>query len=102
MGLNVLVSVVFSLWVGNGQLFVIILYVSYLVGVSWNEVLICTAINVVIEVHLYMFRCRYSQALKPIFDKAAESLHNEHPVSNITFICCYSDVWIIAGWSGTG
>ena len=30
---------------------------------------------------LHVFRCRYSQALKPIFDKTAESLHNEHPVS---------------------
>ena len=49
------------------------------------------------NVLIYNFRCRYSQALKPVFDKTAESLHNEHPVSTITIICCYSDVWIIVG-----
>lgn len=38
-----------------------------------------------------MFRCRYSQALKPIFDKTAESLHNDHPVSILRVTCCYSN-----------
>ena len=42
--------------------------------------------------NLMMFRCRYSQALKPIFDKTAESLHNDHPVSN-SVTCCYSDMY---------
>ena len=39
-----------------------------------------------------MCRCRYSQALKPIFDKTAESLRNEFPVSTMMIACYYSDM----------
>lgn len=45
--------------------------------------------------YVNMFRCRYSQALKPIFDKTAESLHNDHPVSILRVTCCYSNTYVI-------
>lgn len=59
---------------------------SYLVGSE----LLTLWITIVIIMN-DIFRCRYSQALKPIFDKTAESLHNEHPVS-VVMACCYSDM----------
>ena len=51
---------------------------------------------------IYHIRCRYSQALKPIFDKTADTLLNEYPVSDETVGGCGVVMVTITGSSGTG